>query len=164
LIFVSEGGTAMSLVKWNPTKELLNIEREFNRLFNSLGDKFNIFRKPGYDQELDNTAWMPLADLSEDKDSYSIKLDIPGINKDDIRVSITDGVITIGGERKEEKEKKDETFHTIERSFGKFYRTFRLPVPVQENRINAVYKDGQLLLTIPKDEESKPKQIEVTVN
>ena len=107
---------------------------------------------------------MPLSDLIEDKDNYRVMLDIPGVKKDEIKISFSEGVITISGERKNEKEKKGETYHTFERSFGKFYRTFRLPIPVQENKIKAVYENGQLLLTIPKAEESKPKQIEVKIN
>jgi len=100
----------------------------------------------------------------EDKDIYKIMLDIPGIKKDDIKISFSEGILTISGERKSEKEKKGETYHTFERSFGKFYRTFRLPVYVEENNIKAVYENGQLFLTIPKAEESKPKQIEIKIN
>jgi len=150
----------MALVRFNPVKDLLEMEREFSKLFNSFGRRF---LDTNSKEELDNIVWMPLADISEDKDNFSIKMDIPGIKKDDVKISFSDGQLSISGERKEEKDSKDTTFHRVERTYGKFYRSFNLPQKIRYDQIEAVFNDGQLLVTIPKSEEAKPKEIEIKV-
>ncbi|MHB1685917.1 MAG: Hsp20/alpha crystallin family protein [Ignavibacteriaceae bacterium] len=152
----------MAIVKWNPERELLNVEKEFNRLFKSFGNRFG-FLPDSREDEYENAVWMPLTDISEDKDNFVIKLDLPGINKSDVKISFTGGQINISGERKQEKETKDSKFHRVERTFGKYYRSFTLPQQIQEDKIEAEFKDGQLTITIPKAEEAKPKEIEVKI-
>lgn len=151
----------MALVKWNPAKELLNIEREFNRMFNSLSSRFG-FGENG-DDELENAVWMPLTDIIEEDDKYVLHLDLPGISKKDVKISYSNGQLTISGERKQEKEKKGATYHRVERTYGKYYRSFNLPDKIKEDKIEAEFKDGALTITIPKAEEAKPKEIEVKV-
>ncbi len=152
----------MALVKWNPAKELLNIEREFNRLWNSFGNRFN--SADGNLDEYENALWAPLTDISEDKDNYYIVADLPGVNKSDLKLSYKDGELQISGERKQEKETKEKTYHRVERSFGKYFRSFKLPDKVIADKIKAEFKDGQLYIEIPKAEEAKPKELSIKVN
>lgn len=152
----------MTLVKFNPMRDLVDFEREFNRMFNALENRFGITRNKE-DEEYANAVWMPLTDIYEDKDKYTLKIDLPGIKKDDVKISYVDGRLSISGERVQESEQKDSKWHRIERSFGKYYRSFNLPEHIQEDKINAEFKDGQLTVTVPKAEEAKPKEIEIKV-
>ena len=152
----------MTLVKFNPVRDLLDVEREFNKMFNTLGSRFGLLRKD-VDEEYENAVWMPLTDIYEDNDNYYIKADLPGIKKGDVKISYSDGNLSISGERVQEKETKDAKFHRIERSFGKYYRSFNLPKEIKEDKIEAEFKDGQLNITIPKADEVKPKEIEIKV-
>ncbi|MFO7448116.1 MAG: Hsp20/alpha crystallin family protein [Ignavibacteriaceae bacterium] len=151
----------MAIVRWNPAREMLNIEREFNRIFNSFG--FKAGTESG-DQEYENAVWSPLADITEDKDNYTLALDIPGVPKDDVKISFNNGQLTITGERKQEKEEKDKNYFRVERSYGKFYRSFNLPKEIKEDQIEAQFKDGQLSITVPKAEKVKPKEISIKVS
>lgn len=151
----------MSLVKWNPAKELLNMEREFNKLFNSLSTRFG-FGSNG-DDEYENAVWMPLTDIIEEDDKYILNLDLPGVSKKDVKISYSNGQLIVSGERKHEKERKGATYHRVERAYGKYYRSFNLPDKIMEDKIEAEFKDGALTITIPKAEEARPKEIEVKV-
>ncbi len=150
----------MSLVRWNPTREFLNLEREFNRLFKSLSNRLGFSESESKDNGYENAVWMPLTDIAETDNNYIIKVDLPGVNKDDVNISYSDGRLSISGERKQEKEEKGSTYHRIERAYGRFYRSFNLP-KVKEDKIEAVFKDGQLTITAPKTEEAKPKEIAI---
>jgi HSP20 family protein len=109
-------------------------------------------------------GWHPALDVTEDKDKYVIKADLPGLKKEDIRVSLEDGVLTIEGERKSETEHKDKNVHRIERSYGRFARSLNLGFSVDESKIKANYKDGVLELIAPKAERAKAKTIDINVN
>ncbi len=152
----------MAITKWNPSRELLNVEREFNRLFNSLGNRFGLSESSDM-EEYENAVWTPLTDIAEDKDNYVLKLDLPGVSKDDVKISYTDGMLNISGERKQEKETKDAKYHRMERAYGKYFRSFTLPSKIKEDKIDAEFKDGQLMITVPKAEEAKPKEIPIKV-
>ena len=154
----------MTLIKLNPARDLLDVEREFNRMFNTLGSRFGITCKCEIDEEYDNAVWMPLTDISEDNDSFYLKADLPGIKKEDVKISYTDDTISISGERSQEKETKEKKFHRIERSYGKYYRSFNIPTEIKEDKIKAEFKDGQLTITIPKADEVKPKEIDIKVS
>ncbi|MEJ2195369.1 MAG: Hsp20/alpha crystallin family protein [Ignavibacteriaceae bacterium] len=154
----------MSIVRFNPVRDLLNVEREFNRMFKSFDDRFGFVKREENGDEYENAVWMPLTDVAEDNDNYYLKADLPGIKKDDVKISYTNGNLSISGERAQEKESKDKQYHRIERSYGKYYRSFRLPEKIKEDKINAEFKDGQLNVTIPKAEEVKPKEIAIKVN
>jgi len=153
----------MALVEWNPSKELLGIEREFNRMFNNLGNRFGFGNGDNVDKEYENAVWSPLSDVYEDKDNYVLTLDLPGIKKDNVKISYVDGQLNISGERKNEKESKDGTYHRVERSYGKYFRSFSLPKEIKEDKIDAEFKDGQLTITVSKAEEVKPKEIDIKV-
>ena len=152
----------MAITKWNPARELLNVEREFNKMFNSLGSRFGLMDSSDM-EEYENAVWMPLTDISEDKDNFVLKLDLPGVSKDDVKISFTDGILNISGERKQEKDSKDAKFHRMERAYGKYFRSFTLPNKIREDKIDAEFKDGQLIITVPKAEEAKPKEIPIKV-
>ncbi len=154
----------MTLVKFNPSKDFFNIEREFNRLFNTFNNRFGLSRKSESDDEYENAVWMPLTDIAEDKENYYLKADLPGIKKEDVKISFSDGRLSISGERSQEKETEDKKFHRIERSYGKYYRSFNIPEQIKEDKIKADFKDGQLNVIIPKAEEVKPKEIEIKVS
>ena len=153
----------MALVRWNPARELLNVDREFKKMFNLFENRFG-FSGDKDTEEYESAVWMPLTDISETKDAYNLKLDIPGVDKKDVKISFANGELQISGERKEEKEEKDSKYHRVERSFGKYYRSFRLPEKIKDNEIKAEFKNGSLNITIPKADEVKPKEIEIKVN
>jgi HSP20 family protein len=107
--------------------------------------------------------WLPAVDVSETDGDYQIKAEIPDVKKEDVKVTVEDGVLTIQGERKQEKEEKGKKYHRVERSYGRFVRSFTLPDLVDEGKVKAEFKDGVLNLQLPKSEKVKPKAIEVTV-
>jgi HSP20 family protein len=107
--------------------------------------------------------WAPSVDVSETDGEYQIKAEIPDVKKEDVKVTLEDGVLTIQGERKFEKEEKGKKYHRVERSYGSFVRSFTLPDLVDEANVKAEFKDGVLNLKLPKSEKVKPKAIEVTV-
>jgi HSP20 family protein len=107
--------------------------------------------------------WIPSVDISETEGEYQIKAEIPDVKKEDVKVTLEDGVLTIQGERKHEKEEKGKKFHRIERSYGSFVRTFSLPDVIEEEKVKAEFKDGVLNLHLPKSEKAKPRAIDVKV-
>jgi len=107
--------------------------------------------------------WVPRVDIAETDTEFEIKVEIPEVNKEDVKVAVYNGVLTIRGERKQEKEEHGKKFHRVERKYGSFTRSFTLPDNVDENAIKAAFKDGMLHLHIQKTEEAKPKVIEVNV-
>jgi HSP20 family protein len=107
--------------------------------------------------------WTPTVDISETDGEYQIRAEIPDVKKEDVKVTVEDGVLTIQGERKQEKEEKGKRYHRIERSYGSFVRSFSLPDVIDEEKVKAEFKDGVLSLHLPKSEKAKPKAIEVKV-
>jgi len=114
-------------------------------------------------QASSNGGFYPALDVVEDTEQYVIKADLPGINKEDIKVSVENGILTIEGERKSETEQKDKQVHRFERSYGRFVRSLNLGTTVDNSKIRANYKDGVLHLTVPKTEAAKPKAIDIHV-
>jgi len=111
-----------------------------------------------------NGNFFPALDVIEEKDQYVLKADLPGINKEDIKVSVESGILTIEGERKSETEHKDKQVHRIERSYGRFVRSLNLGTSIDSSKIRASYKDGVLQLIVPKLEAAKPKAIDIQVS
>ncbi len=143
----------MTLTRWNPVNDLLNLQREMNRLLTG-------FTPKRLDEDdLDSAVWSPVVDIVEDNDNYVLRFDLPGVEKKDVKMNFADNTLSISGERKSVEEKEDSTCHRIERVYGKFYRSFTFPTNVDAEKISASYKDGVLTVTVPKAEESKPKQI-----
>src|SRR4030065_1785889 len=105
----------MAIIRFNQVRDLLNVEREFNRMFRSFEDRFGLSKKDDSENSYENAVWMPLTDIFEDKDNYIIKADLPGMKKDDVKISFTDGQLSIGGERVQEQESKQSKCHRDER-------------------------------------------------
>lgn len=144
----------MELMKWTPTNEL----RNFNRLLTHFFDE--PFFAPT-EREIGGGTWAPRVDIYDTKDAFMIKAELPGVDKNDIKVDVDGRLLTLRGERKSEKEDKDNAFYRREMFFGSFERTFTLPEAVDPTAIKAEYKDGILHLEVPKPEERKPRQIEI---
>ena len=155
----------MNLIPWQRPE--LSTWSGFGRLSNLRNEIDRLFEEPL--SELARTSqllsgWTPPLDLHEDKDSFVVKIELPGMKKEDIDVTMHDGSLSISGERKSEDKFKDADVFRSERFFGHFQRTVTLPAPVSAEKIKAQYKDGVLTVTLPKAEEAKPKQIDVQVS
>ncbi|MFH2135256.1 MAG: Hsp20/alpha crystallin family protein [Pseudomonadota bacterium] len=149
----------MNLIKWDPFKELEDVSNRLNRLFGRTSSTEES------DQNMLAVAdWSPSVDISETDDAYLIKGEIPGVKKEDVKVSVQDGMLTIQGERKMEKEEKSKKFHRVECSYGNFVRSFRMPEDADENSVKAEFKDGILNVTLPKSAKAKSKAINVAVS
>lgn len=147
----------MAITRWRPFRDVVSVQDEMSRLFD---DVFG--QRPARVQWTDG-IWNPSVDVTEDKDSVLVKAEMPGLNKDDIKISVQDSILTLKGEKKQEKEEKETDYHRIERSYGSFCRSFQLPTTVRADKIKANYKDGVLSITLPKTEEVKPKEIPIGI-
>lgn len=148
----------MTLVRWDPFRELEEVSDRLNRMFARPAAP----RTSGKETMI-VADWTPSVDISETEGEYQIKAEIPDVKKEDVKVTLEDGVLTIQGERKHEKEEKAKKYHRIERSYGSFVRTFSLPDVIDEEKVKAEFKDGVLNLYLPKSEKAKPKAIDVKV-
>ena len=144
----------MKLVRWDPLQEFLAMSNRFNRPIND-----------PYAQRTEDSfgAWAPPVDIFERQDQLVIRAEVPGIHKEDMDVRIENGVLTLHGERKEEKETKEINVHLMERVYGSFTRSFSLPTTVDPTKVSAIYRDGVLEVTVPKVETAKPKKVEIKV-
>lgn len=138
----------------SPFDRLTNLRDEINRLFDVP------YGESGRETEF-FTGWSPTLDVYEDKDNVIVKAELPGLKKDQIELSLHENTLTIAGERKAERTEGNGETSRTERFFGRFQRTVTLPKPVDSSKVNARYKNGILTVTLPKTEESKPRQIEV---
>lgn len=109
----------------------------------------------------DGKEWVPAFDITENEKEYVVTAEIPGIDPKDLEVTLTEGILTVKGEKKHEEEKKEENYHRVERRYGSFSRSFRIPGKMMDDKVDANYKDGILKLTLPKAEPSEAKKIEV---
>ncbi len=155
----------MSLIRWTPARDLptfpsdvMSMQREINRMFDS-------FFRGGLagDDTFVASDWTPAVDIAEHENEYSVKLELPGVSKDDVKITMQKNILSVRGEKKKEKETKGSNFHRVERSYGAFQRNFTLPSTVKAERIDASYVDGILTIVLPKAEDAKPKQIDVKV-
>ncbi|MEJ2168471.1 MAG: Hsp20/alpha crystallin family protein [Desulfobacterales bacterium] len=146
----------MNLVKWNPWREMPALHNRINRMFD---DPFFSIDRLADEDGLG--MWNPAVDLYEKDDHFIIKAELPGINKDDIKVDLKDRVLTLSGERSYDNEVKEENYYRRERSFGKFQRAFTLPADVDAEKIKAEFKDGVLQIEVPKPENQKAKRVAV---
>ena len=150
----------MTITRWNPFREFEDILDRYNRSLQGLpgestSEKNEIMRK---------ADWAPAVDITENKEQYLIHAELPGVKKEDVKVTVHDNVLMIQGERRLEKKADDDKHHRIERFYGSFARSFSLPDNVDENHIKAEFKDGVLSLTLNKVEKAKPKSIEIDLH
>jgi HSP20 family protein len=148
----------MNLVRWDPFRELEDVSERLNRMFGRPAGR----REDGK-ETLIVADWIPTVDISETETEYVIKAELPGMKKEDVNVTLEDGVLTIQGERKQESEEKGKKHHRVERSYGSFVRSFTLPDYVDGTKVTASFKDGVLNLHLPKSEKAKPRVIEVKI-
>ena len=149
----------MVIVRWlDPFRDLSAIQERMNRIFEDA-----LARSRGREEGLRTGMWTPAVDIYENNDSVVVKAELPGVERDQISVEVKDGILTLRGERKFEKEVKEESYHRIERSYGNFQRSFSLPVSVEQDKVTARFKDGVLEVILPKKEQARPKQIQVDV-
>ena len=148
----------MALVRWDPFRELEEVSDRLNRMFAR-----PVASGTNGKETMIVADWTPSVDISETEGEYLIKAEIPDVKKEDVKVTVEDGVLTIQGQRKQETEEKGTKYHRIERSYGSFVRTFSLPDVIETDRVKAEFKDGVLNLHLPKSERAKPKAIEVKV-
>jgi HSP20 family protein len=150
----------MKLIPWksNEFSRPAVLLDDFDRDFDSLVQNFF---GPSRGGALANADWAPMLDVKEGKDEITVKADLPGLKKEEIQVNVDNGVLTISGERKHEEKSEDEGWHRVERSYGSFRRSVRLPQDVESSKVKAEYKDGVLSVTLAKSEASKPKAIKV---
>ncbi len=148
----------MAIVKYNPLRELRSMQEQMDRLLNLSWGAPDF---PG--EDIKEGVWQPAVDIYETPESIVIKAELPDVEQKDIDVRIEDNTLTIKGERKHESEVKKENYHRIERYFGSFQRSFKLPATVDQEQVSANCEKGVLTVTLPKKEEVKPKQISVAV-
>jgi len=148
----------MNLIKWDPFRELEDVSNRLNRIFGR-----STARAESGQEMLAVADWSPSIDISETDAAYLIKAEISGVKKEDVKVTIQDGMLTIQGERKMEKEEKGKKFHRVERSYGSFVRSFRIPDNADENSVKAEFKDGMLNVTLAKSAKAKAKSVNVAV-
>jgi HSP20 family protein len=146
-------------MRWDPAKDLEEIGQRFNRLFGRIAP-----RSDGGQEALTVADWVPSVDIAEDDKEYVIKAEIPEVDKKDVKVTVQEGVLTIQGERKQEKEENNKRYHRVERTYGTFVRSFLLPEDTDEDKLQAEFKDGMLLIHLPKSEKAKPKAVEIKVH
>ena len=146
----------MNLVRWSPWREMTTMQNRLNRMVNE-----PFLRTHRFDDEAGFGLWNPVVDLYEKDDNFVIKAELPGVGKNDIGIDLKDGVLTLSGERSDDSEVNDENYYRRERTYGKFQRAFTLPADVDSDKIKAEFKDGVLVVEVPKPEKSKPKSITI---
>jgi len=158
----------MTLVRWKPlrdisrwspvtdmTGEFLNMQKEIDRMF----DRF----RSGSPEDNGIYGLTPLVDIIENADDFTVNVELPGVDRKDVKITVTDGVLTLKGEKKHTYENSSDRFQRLERIFGSFERSFTLPTSVNSEKIEASYANGILTITIPKAEQAKAKEIQVNV-
>ena len=148
-----------ALTRWDPFKEMEEAQNRLARIFGLTSARTG----NGGQEAMTITQWAPSVDIMEDDKEWLVKADLPEVKKEDVKVTVESGVLTITGERKFEKEEKDKKYHRIERSYGNFFRSFTLPDAADGSKVNAEFKDGVFKVHLPKSEKTNPKAVEVKV-
>jgi HSP20 family protein len=149
----------MNLMRFDPFRELEEMNARLGRMFGP-----GLLRRGAETDGEMFGDWLPPMDVQETDKEFILKADLPDVKKDDVRVAIEDGILTVEGERRQEKEEKGKKFHRIERAYGKFVRKLAVPVEVDAGNVAADFKDGVLVVRLPKSQAAKPKTIDVRVN
>ncbi len=148
-----------ALTKWDPFKEMQEMQNRFSNFFG----RMPLRRGEAEEEPIVAGEWAPLVDIIEDDKEYLVKAELPEVRREDVKVSVENGVLTIRGERKFEREEKNKKYHRVERGYGSFVRIFTLPDVADGDRVSAEFKDGVLKVHLPKSEKAKAKQVEIKV-
>ena len=148
----------MAITRWDPSREVATLQNRLNSLFQDFSRS-----QSGENDALTTASFVPPVDIYEDEHKIVLKLEAPGLKQEDLDVRVENNTLTVRGERKFEKEEKEENFHRIERRYGTFYRAFTLPTTVETENVKADYDSGVLRLELNKRAEAKPKQIKIGV-
>src|SRR4051794_25746243 len=154
-----QGGGVVTIVRWEPLRELSSLQTEMNRLFNTVFDAPSAAAGNGGQTR----RWVPAMDLLETADHFVLRADLPGMRQEDVAIELEDNVLTISGERKAEHEDRQEGYYRVERAFGGFSRSLTLPRGIDASAVTADFNDGVLEVRIPKPEERKPHKISIGV-
>ena len=147
------------ITRWDPFREMDNLQKRVNSIFGLAAQR----AANGKEENGPVAQWLPLVDITEDGHEYLIKAELPEVRKEDVKVTVESGVLTMSGERKFEKEEKDKRYHRIERSYGSFTRSFSVPDDADDAKVAAEFKDGVLTVRLTKSEKARPKSVEVKV-
>ncbi len=145
----------MAVVRWRPLNDMVTVQDEINRAFD---DFWRHSRRGGLAAP---EAWWPAVDIRENENEFRLVAELPGLTKDDVKISYTDNVLTLRGEKKSETREENENWHQVERSFGAFERSFHLTTPVDPAKVKARFENGVLTVTLPKAENARPREIEI---
>ena len=145
----------MAIIRFDPFRDMTTLRDKMNRLFE------DTFAQRGEDKDMISSAWLPAVDIFESDQELVLTAEVPGIEEKDIEISLENNVLSVRGERKFEKETKEENYHRIERSYGTFYRSFTLPNYVDPEKINAVHENGVLKIRMGKKPELKSKKVKI---
>jgi HSP20 family protein len=148
----------MAIARWDPFRDVATLQDRINRIFNE-----SFGRSRDLDEEVSLYDWSPPVDIYDTGDGIVLKVELPGVNKDDVSVEVKDNVLTLKGERLLDPKIKDEHYYRKERSFGKFNRSFSLQEPIKPDLIKASFKNGVLTIEIPRPEDERPKQVTVDI-
>ena len=148
-----------AMTRWDPFKELDELQSRLSTLYG----RAPVRKDGGKDEAMTVAEWAPLVDIVEDEHEYLIKAELPEVKKEDVKVTVQDGVLSLVGDRKFVKEEKDKKYHRVERAYGSFVRSFSLPEDADENKVSADFKDGVLQVHLQKSEKARPKNIEVKI-
>ena len=145
----------MAIIRWDPFRDLVTLRDKMNRLFE------DAYSSGSSERDMISNSWSPSVDIYESDKEIVLTAEVPGLSEKDIEIQIEENTLTIKGERKFEKETKEENYHRIERAYGQFCRTFSLPGHVNQDKIKAEHENGVLRILMPKKEEPKPKQVKI---
>ena len=148
-----------ALTRWDPFKEMDELNKRLNSFFNLPPSRLSNGK-----EAMTVAEWSPLVDITEDDKEYLIKAELPEVRKEDVKVTVENGVLSITGQRKFEKEEKDKRYHRVERAYGSFTRSFTVPDDADDAKVSAEFKDGVLAVRLAKNERARPKSIEVKVS
>jgi HSP20 family protein len=145
----------MAIIRWDPFRDLVTLREKMNRLFE------DAVTGRGEQKDLVTSSWAPAVDIYEDENQLVLTAEVPGIDEKDIEIKLEDNTLSIHGERKMEKETKEENYHRIERAYGSFYRSFTLPNYIDQEKIHAEHENGVLKITMSKKAELKPRKVKI---
>ena len=146
----------MAIIRWDPFRDLVTLRDRMNRLFE---DAVSTARTE--EKDMISSSWVPAVDIYEDEKQLVLTAELPGINEKDVDIKIEDNTLSIHGERKLEKETREENYHRIERAYGSFYRSFTLPHHIDQDKIQAEHENGVLRIIMPKKPELQPRKVKI---